>query len=708
MDTPYYGAGLVSAGGALGALNVAVTAPTLSQLNKAALESTNSAGTVDVTITDYNPSLTYYYTLNGKAPTIASDKSTGTITIDTNGKKKVTLKVLASDSGKLSPVTTAAYTLKTGVASFELVSSSGVDKVALGKTLTLKPTFVPAKPTNTGLIWSSANPAIATVSQKGVVTGKTAGENVWITATSLYNDEIIYDFKVYVMPLTTSLALTTPAVTLATTACVWNGESLSTSQTLAVNVTPEDALADDDDFPGSDNFTYKSSSAKVATVSPTGEITAVGKGKATITVTAKDGSKKSVKCTVTVMKPALISEVTCKQGQVTGAAYTVAQGKAINLTAVLADKTASNTKLQWTSADDTKVKVNNGKISGVGVTTAPVPVVVQTADGVNPGVTINISVKPATTALTLASSTGSTELQIVGNTYDSATVNVTTNPADAHNKFVFTSSNKKVATVNPDTGVVTAVGKGSANITAKATDGSGKSKSLKFTVVKPVTGISMGVPTTGIAVGKKVKFTATLFPTDASNKKVTWGIEGDTGYFSIDNNGNLKALKKYSYPVTRPSVKVYAIVQDTNTKHYVGGGAGVNISLYNHALSAIKFETLSLDKYGNVIRDRYGDAVYKSISSFTANENTRYLKYAEPMLYVNTLFADAYGYIDIVTKDDRIAEFYQEDGEWVIAAYSPGTTTITISTMDGSNKKATLKVKVIASGGDLKVAVFEP
>ncbi len=693
-NSSYYGAGLVNAGGTLGALNVAVTAPTLSQLNKAALESTNAAGTVDVTITDYDPSLTYYYTLNGKAPTIASDKSTGTITIDTNGKKKITLKVLASNSGKLSPITTADYTLKTGVASFELVSSSGVNSVALGKTLTLKPTFVPAKPTNTGLIWSSADPTIATVSNKGVVTGKMAGENVWITATSLYNDEIIYDFRVYVMPLTTALALTTPAVTLATTACIWNGESLSTSQTLAVNVTPEDALA------GSDNFTYKSSSAKVATVSPTGEITAVGKGKATITVTAKDGSKKSVKCTVTVVKPALISEVTCKQGQVTGAAYTVAQGKTIDLTAVLADKTASNTKLQWTSGDDTKVKVNNGKISGVGVTTAPVPVTVQTADGVNPGVTINISVKPATTGLTLASSTGSTELQIVGTTYGSATVNVTTNPADAHNKFVFTSSNKKVVTVNPDTGVVTAVGKGSANITAKATDGSGKSKSLKFTVVKPITAVYVNLPTTGIAAGKKVKFTASVYPTDASSKKVNWGIEGGTGYFSIDQNGNLKALKKYTGAVQ--SVKVYVTVPGSSTKVYAGGGTGANIRLYNYAPTSLKFYTPT--GYNSL-----GILEYKTVSSFTADEGINHIGYVIPMVSYYKGQTDFLSSIDISVKDDRIADFYQDaNGKWVIAGYSPGTTTITASTMDGSNKKATLKVKVIASGGDLKVIVYEP
>ena len=46
--------------------------------------------------------------------------------------------------------------------------------------------------------------------------------------------------------------------------------------------------------------TYKSSDEKVATVSSSGKIKAVGIGKATITVTTADGSKLSAKCTVTV------------------------------------------------------------------------------------------------------------------------------------------------------------------------------------------------------------------------------------------------------------------------------------------------------------------------------------------------------------------------------------------------------------------------
>lgn len=54
--------------------------------------------------------------------------------------------------------------------------------------------------------------------------------------------------------------------------------------------------------------TYTTSDSKIATVDSKGNITGVGVGTATITVTANDGSKKSAKCTVTVI-PAKVSTI---------------------------------------------------------------------------------------------------------------------------------------------------------------------------------------------------------------------------------------------------------------------------------------------------------------------------------------------------------------------------------------------------------------
>ena len=64
-------------------------------------------------------------------------------------------------------------------------------------------------------------------------------------------------------------------------------------------------------------LTYSTSDKKVATVSSKGKITAVGCGKATITVKTNDGSKITKKCTVTVV-PAKVASLTVTKKTVSG------------------------------------------------------------------------------------------------------------------------------------------------------------------------------------------------------------------------------------------------------------------------------------------------------------------------------------------------------------------------------------------------------
>ena len=65
----------------------------------------------------------------------------------------------------------------------ESISLPGTEKVELGKTLKLTPTFNPEKATNKKVTWSSSDKSVATVDNKGTVTPKKIGSTI-ITVVS--------------------------------------------------------------------------------------------------------------------------------------------------------------------------------------------------------------------------------------------------------------------------------------------------------------------------------------------------------------------------------------------------------------------------------------------------------------------------------------------------------------------------------------------
>ena len=93
-------------------------------------------------------------------------------------------------------------------------------------------------------------------------------------------------------------------------------------------------------------------------------------------------------------------------------------------------------------------------------------------------------------------------------------------------------------------------------VTARATanDGSGVVGSLVITIsgqVIPVTGITVtgaSGATTITTDNGTLQLTATVTPTDATNKTVTWSVVNGTGQATINSTGLLTAVcKRYCY-----------------------------------------------------------------------------------------------------------------------------------------------------------------
>lgn len=129
------------------------------------------------------------------------------------------------------------------------------------------------------------------------------------------------------------------------------------------------------------------------------------------------------------------------------------------------------------------------------------------------------------------------------------TLTASVSPSNAtYQSVTWRSSNTSVATVS-SSGTVTAKGVGTTTITATATDGSNVSKSCTISVTvatttttaQKVTSISIS-GNKKIAVGSKLQLKATVSPSNAKNKKVSW-TSSNKKVATVSSSGKVTAKK---------------------------------------------------------------------------------------------------------------------------------------------------------------------
>ncbi|MDE6433790.1 MAG: Ig-like domain-containing protein [Lachnospiraceae bacterium] len=131
---------------------------------------------------------------------------------------------------------------------------------------------------------------------------------------------------------------------------------------------------------------------------------------------------------------------------------------------------------------------------------------------------------------------------------DKVALKATVQPSNASDSsVVWTSSNTKVATVDQK-GNVTGAAPGTAVITVKAKDASGKYATCNVTVVQSepeevhVEKIKITGATKKVAPGKKITLKAVVYPENATNKAVKWTVSNQK-YASVNNQGVVKTKK---------------------------------------------------------------------------------------------------------------------------------------------------------------------
>lgn len=225
------------------------------------------------------------------------------------------------------------------------------------------------------------------------------------------------------------------------------------TETLVATVMPENAT--------DKSVVWESGNESAATVSQEGLVTAVGEGKATITVKTNDGGF-SASCEVTVKKKVIaVTGV-----KLSAESMTLREGDRGILTATVEPANATNKNVEWWTTDLDIVCVTSAPGGSTGYVEArkagKATVTVKTEDG-EFSASCEITVEKKEVPVTGISIEPSSLKLPVGDTY-SLIPHV--QPSDATNHDIkWLSTNESVATVNAE-GKVTAVAAGSAEIRA--------------------------------------------------------------------------------------------------------------------------------------------------------------------------------------------------------------------------------------------------
>lgn len=286
---------------------------------------------------------------------------------------------------------------------------------------------------NTEITWISKKKAVASVNQKGLVTGKTVG-NSMIMATSQNG----YSADCLVVCQAKITGITMNQITANMTV----GQKITLTATTSPEIVTE-------------KVTWKSRNEDVAKVDNNGNVTGIGKGVVEIIAQNPGGTIQAV-CTVTVkINP---TEIRLNYSKL------VLDKNSSNIpkleATILPDTPYVNDSIAWDSSNKNVVTVENGNLTLIGNGEAQITVSTEN------GLTATCDVVVETSIISIAVSSTSKKMEV----NQTAQLTATVTPADATEKVQWTSSNTDVATVN-NTGLVTAKASGTTTITVKNSDG---------------------------------------------------------------------------------------------------------------------------------------------------------------------------------------------------------------------------------------------
>ncbi len=362
---------------------------------------------------------------------------------------------------------------------------------------------------------------------------------------------------------------------------------------------------------------------------------------------------------------------------------------------------ATKKKVAWEIIEGSEyasVNKSSGKLTAAAGIDKPVTVTVQAVsldreDGGQAKASIVITLLPKVTALTLTAPVLTAKNKTCELNYDTAKtvqMSVAVEPAAAQTGISFSSSNAKVATVDA-AGLITAVGNGTATITAKTTDGSNKKVSLKVKVTKAVQSLKV-VSKTGeyqIAAGKSLQMQAEV-TSDATNKKVNWEIVDGSNFATLSKSGKLTA-KSSSVVTAASKVQVKATAADGS-----GKSDTATVTIYPVVTKKVGFEEGTSGTMGTIAQG----SLHTSLQLHPYTDGNAGSSFFGRAKGSGETGLENFTYTSSNTK---IATVTDKGLVQVVAGGKTGTVKIKAAAKDGSGKNATYTVKVIVPVTSLSI-----
>lgn len=281
------------------------------------------------------------------------------------------------------------------------------------------------------------------------------------------------------------------------------------------------------------SLTWSSSDETIATVDALGVVTGIKAGTVTITATSAIDNTLSNSITITVEDPILVASIATSP---TTADIFIAD--TIRLSATITPDNATDKNYTWSSSDNTIAIVDDsGLVTGMAEGMATITATSHEG-GKTAGTVVNVKIRHVAS---IAIDSPDITLQLSADGAESKTLTASVMPQNATDpSYAWSSDHSDIVSVD-NSGLITAIAEGTANIIVTAADG-GISDSIAVTVTSiKVTSVQLDADAFTLLEGQKKQLTATILPSNSYDQKITWHAANEA-IASVDSTGMVTAI----------------------------------------------------------------------------------------------------------------------------------------------------------------------